>query len=111
MREALGLDYAKSGFPEEHVCDDNNKLPASGPDAVVYPEIRFEVTGISAQDDAKLVLDREKPVDLDGKWTIHGTTKPARIPVKIRPEGEGFRLTGSTKLSLKSFGVEVKSAK
>ena len=33
LREALGLDYARSHFPREHVCDDQNHLPASGPDA------------------------------------------------------------------------------
>src|SRR5919198_1701459 len=44
LREALGLDYTRSRFPREHVCDDRNQLPASGPDAIAFPEIVLELT-------------------------------------------------------------------
>jgi polyisoprenoid-binding protein YceI len=110
MREALGLDYTKSEFPKEHVCDDANKLPASGRNAVVYPEIKFEVTGMSGAKGSAVNLDHESQVEIDGKWTIHGVTREARLPMTLTPDGSGFRLSGKAPLSLKSFGVEVKSA-
>src|SRR5215471_21288056 len=55
MREALGLDYSRSRFPKEHVCDGQNRLPTSGNDAIVYPRIELRVTGSKALDDPHLL--------------------------------------------------------
>jgi polyisoprenoid-binding protein YceI len=110
MREALGLDYAKSDYPKEHVCSDAHTLPDSGRNAVVYRDIRFEVTGISGPGGVEPRFDRECDVEVDGKWTIHGVTHPARVPMKLSPEGSGFRLRGRMPFSLKAYGIEVKSA-
>src|SRR4029450_4001930 len=55
MREALGLDYSRSRFPSEHVCDGENPLPATGPDAIVFPEIRLELLSARPLDDLGLL--------------------------------------------------------
>ena len=72
MREALGLDYAAGGrFPKEHVCDGQDRLPASGPEAVAFPDIRLEVLGVRPLDDLAL-LEAGKPVrvELEVRWTL-----------------------------------------
>jgi polyisoprenoid-binding protein YceI len=104
MRESLGLNYESSEFPEEHVCDANDELSKEGKNAIAYPEIRFEVASVTRHS------TDETRLDVDGKWTIHGVTRPARITFKVSREGQAIRLKGSAPLSLASFGVVVKSA-
>lgn len=122
MREALGLDYARSGFPEEHVCRNDDSLPETGPDAIVFPDLALEVRGVrsaekaggglgSAGTGAAIPLDRPSRVEVTGEWRIHGKQKPARVEMELEPRGDGLRLLGKTRLSLKDFGIVVKDAK
>src|SRR5260370_18933573 len=80
MREALGLDYRSSHFPSEHVCDRDNELPASGPDAVVFRDLQFALKELRPIDDPRL-LHQGKPVSvrIQGIWTIHGVSKPPNL--------------------------------
>jgi hypothetical protein len=114
MREALGLDYAAAGarFPAEHVCDGSDRLPASGPDAVAFPDIRLEVVGIRPLDDLAL-LDAGKPVrvELDVRWTLHGVTRAAKELARVVRDGPGLRVRGRATVTLADFGVVVKPTK
>lgn len=103
LLEALGLDYAKSGYPEDHVCDGDDHLPSAGPDAIAYPDIEFRARALREE--------KNQITAIEGDWVIHGVSRPARIAVTATPEGEGFRLKGETRISLKDHGIEVKSAK
>lgn len=106
LRESLGLDYTKSDFPSEHVCEDN-KIPASGVNSIVYPKIRFEAVEIKVEnsDSQKMALSYK------GSWIIHGEKQTAFYKsVLEKTDEEG--LWGSThehRLNLKDFNVEVKN--
>ena len=114
MREALGLDYSRSRFPKEHVCDDQNRLPASGNDAIVHPRIEFRVTGSKALDDPHLLAQgKEVRVLVTGDWTIHGVTRPARLQLVASSDlknPDALRVRGRQSFVLSDFGIEVKSA-
>ena len=117
MREALGLDYALSGYPENHICDANNNLPASGVDSVQYPEVIFELRGLNAADGTPLTridAGAEVPVLALGSWTIHGVRKDQVVSLKAtRTQDENgrnrLRVRGDFNLLLKDFGIEVMS--
>ena len=114
MREALGLDYSRSRFPKEHVCDDQNRLPASGSDAIGYPRIELRVTGSKALDDPHLLAQgKEVRVLVTGDWTIHGVTRPARLQLVASSDPkipDALRVRGRQSFVLSDFGIEVKSA-
>ena len=113
MREALGIDYAAgSRFPKDHVCDGENRLPASGPDSIAFPEIRLEVVGARPLDDLSL-LESGKPVrvELDARWTVHGVTKQQKELTRVVREGDGLHVRGRSTLTLADFGVVVKPTK
>ena len=115
-REALGLDYAKSKFPKDHVCD-GDMLPTSGNDAVVYPEITFDWRGARILDDAT-ALGRGKSVRMEvlGRWTIHGVSRDDKLTLTLTGAAgppahpTAFRITGTTKIRLADYGIEVKRA-
>jgi polyisoprenoid-binding protein YceI len=105
LREALGLDYARSRYPREHVCDDQNRLPASGPDAIAFPEIVLE-------------LSKGEPaasgVDVEGVLTVHGKSRPVRLHLAVSRDASSpgtLRVRGRVPLHLADFGVQVKPAK
>jgi len=113
MREALGLDYAAGGrFPREHVCDAQDRMPASGPESVVFPDIRLEVLGARPLDDLA-PLEGGKPVrvELEVRWTVHGVTRPARELVRVLRDGPGLRVRGRATVVLADHGVVVKPTK
>jgi hypothetical protein len=113
MREALGLDYRAGGrFPAEHVCDPQDRLPSSGPDAVAFPEVRLEVLGARPLDDLAL-LDAGKPVraELEARWTVHGVAHPSRELVRVLRDGSGLRVRGRSTVVLADHGVVVKATK
>lgn len=103
LREALGIDYSKSNYPKEHVCSSDDKLPESGVDSVVYPNIEFKIKSFELKD--------KKVVAVTGAWEIHGVSQSTTIPIELIPEKTGFRLVGTTQISLASHQIEVKPAK
>jgi len=112
MREALGLDDARSRFPREHVCDGENRLPATGPDSVAYPEIRLDVLSAKPLDDLAL-LDAGKPVrvELEARWTIHGVAHSTHELTRALRDGAGFHVRGRSTVVLADHRVVVKETK
>jgi len=113
MREALGLDYGTGGhFPAEHACDSNNQLPASGPDAIAFPDIRVELLSAHPLDDLAL-LGQGQPVrvELQVRWTIHGKTHAQKELARVLRDGNGLRARGRSTIVLQDFGVVVKPVK
>jgi polyisoprenoid-binding protein YceI len=107
LKEALGLDYARSHFPGEHVCDGRNELPAVGPDAIAYPEIVLDFS-------AGPVSTGSPHVEVEGTLTVHGLERQVRLEFLVErvasPAG-GLRVRGRVPLRLSDFGVVVKPAK
>jgi polyisoprenoid-binding protein YceI len=116
MREAMGLDYARSGFPAKHVCSDG-KLPATGNDAIAFPDVAFEIE--------RVVVDpahtRSGEYELwrataFGRWTIHGVTRDASLDLRLTvPANEAahprwVRVEGARKIRLADYGIQVKRA-
>jgi polyisoprenoid-binding protein YceI len=110
LREALGLDYARSRFPREHVCDAQNRLPASGPDAIAFPDILLDLTrgGPVARD-----AGGSGEVEAEGTLTVHGVSRPIRLRLALTrgSAGPDLRVRGRVPLRLSEFGVTVKSAR
>ena len=113
MREALGLDYAAGGrFPKEHVCDGQDRLPATGPESLAFPDVRVELLGARPLDDLAL-LDAGKPVrvELDVRWTLHGVSRQRQELARVLRDGAGLRARGRSTIVLAEHGVVVKSTK
>ena len=113
MREALGIDYAAGGrFPKEHVCDGQNRLPASGPESVAFPDIRLEVLGARPLDELSL-LESGKPVrvELDARWTMHGVSRQQKELTRVVREGNGLHARGRSTVVLADYGIVVKATK
>jgi polyisoprenoid-binding protein YceI len=115
LRESLGLDYHRSRFPGEHVCDEGHRIPASGADSVAYPEVILTVQRGGVLDDAGgFEGGKEVRAEVVGSWTIHGVTRPARLALTLsadRGTPGGIRVRGRQRMSLRDYGVVVKSAK
>jgi len=110
MREALGIDYAAGGrFPKEHVCDEQNRLPARGAESVAFPDIRLEILGARPLDDPGL-LGQGKPVrvELDVRWTVHGVSTHQKELTRLVQEGNGLHARGRSTVVLADHGVVVK---
>jgi hypothetical protein len=116
MREAMGLDYARSAFPGKHVCADG-KLPATGDDAVAFPEIAFEIRRVAVDS----VRTRNGEYEMWratalGRWTIHGVTRDASIDLRLTvPANQTahprwVRVEGERKIRLADYGIQVKRA-
>ena len=125
MREALGIDYTNSKFPDEHVCDSNEQTPATGPDSIVFPEIKFEFSSVKANSNSVLpeVLEVGKVYNLaiQGRLTVHGQVKDFTaadstefVPVQVKlldaQTGE-IQIVSKFDVVLKDFGVIVKPFK
>ncbi len=99
MNEALTLDYEKSDFPEDHVCEDD-KLPTEGKNAPVYPEIEVQLL---------------KPISLDTtsttvRWTIHGVSRDQDLPVSISWDKltRSLALKSNLSINRKDYDITVK---
>lgn len=110
LREAMGLDYSRSRFPREHVCDDQNRLPDSGPDAVAYPDIVLARLRGAARAPSP---GGAGEVEVEGDLTVHGVTRPIRFRLSVSPEPSGagsLRVRGRVPLRLSEFAIQVKPA-
>jgi polyisoprenoid-binding protein YceI len=110
MREALGLDYARSRYPGEHVCE-HDAIPKG---ELAYPEIVLEVHAATAPSVAMLGVGKEVPIELAAAWTIHGVRRPARLQLTVSRDAKtpgAVRIRGSSQIRLADFGIVVKSAK
>jgi polyisoprenoid-binding protein YceI len=111
LLESLGLNYADTQYPGDHVCDDKNQLPETGKNAVVFPDITLKIISVAMDDpQAPFQLDHEAKLQINGEWTIHGVTRSVKFPIKMSPVGKQLRLQGELPFSLKDYGITVKSA-
>jgi polyisoprenoid-binding protein YceI len=114
LREALGLDYARSRYPRDHVCE-KDRLPPSGPDSVAFPEIALDLSrGAPLGDPSALERGGEVPVEAQGAFTIHGVTRPARLLLAASrdPSTPGaLRVRGRHPFRLADYGVVVRPVK
>jgi polyisoprenoid-binding protein YceI len=111
LREALGLDYTRSRYPKDHVCDDRNALPASGPDAIAYPDIILELAGGGPV--ARAAPGAAGEVEVEGTLTIHGVSRPVKLHLTVSRAASDpglLRVRGRVPLRLSDYGVQVKSA-
>jgi polyisoprenoid-binding protein YceI len=115
LRSSLGLDYARSRFPKEHACDGRDRLPAEGPDAVAFPEVRIDVTRARSLGDAGALAEgRPVSVDVVGRLTIHGVTRPLRLGLAVTRDPaapSALRVRGRLPVKLADHDVVVKSAR
>ncbi len=125
MREAMGIEYSKSSFPTNHVCDANNQLPSSGVDSIAYPEVRFKFVTVKKNSGSDLpeVLEVGKVYSLavQGQWVMHGQVvdfssdvSPEFLPVQIKllnAATQEIQVTAKFQISLKAFNIQVKPFK
>lgn len=113
LREAMGIKYSTSKYPEKHVCDRENKLPKNGPDSILYPTVHFKLESLKLDPlDADLSgLNTSITAKAEGKWSMHGITRPVRLPLTIQREEEDYRVEGKFNFSLKEYEIVVKKVK
>jgi polyisoprenoid-binding protein YceI len=99
LQEAMGINYEKSDFPKNHVCRKDDTLPTEGPNSVVYPHIKFEITKMKS------------PTVAEGFWEMHGVRKPIEVQVQATIDKESVRVKGKHEFRLSDFGIQVKPAK
>jgi polyisoprenoid-binding protein YceI len=111
LREALGIEYARSRFPAEHVCV-NNQVPAAGPDSVVFPEIIVTVRGLRpVKADVPLTLTPMQPLDAEIllALTIHGIVHDLSAPVRLQlTKSDVVQVETQFDVKLVDFGIVVK---
>jgi polyisoprenoid-binding protein YceI len=100
LQESLSLDYAKSDFPDEHVCQDD-KLPSEGKNAPVFMNIVASLIEPFKLGSVKV------PV----RWTIHGMTKDLPVELYSEWDAENSKLIirGKTKFQRRDFNITVKN--
>ena len=116
MRESMGLDYARAAFPGSHVCE-GGKLPATGNDAVAFPDIAFEIKRVVVDSVRTRAGEYEVwRATAYGRWTIHGVTRDVSIELRLTvPANETaqprwVRIEGMRKIRLADYGIQVKRA-
>lgn len=113
MIEALGLDYKKSGFPAEHVCDGDNNLPKSGPNSVVFPEIALLFLDFTLEETGepfKLGENKIQKLVINARWMIRDQTRDVVLKATVTQDKDKVTFEGKTSLSLNDFGIIVKKA-
>lgn len=66
-----------------------------------FPVIRFDLDSVTVHADS---ADGAR-IDLVGRMTIHGVTRPIRIPANLKRQPHEIRVTGSSELIVTSYGV------
>ena len=114
LPEALGIDYSRSQFPREHVCV-NDRLPTSGPDSVVFPEIVITLRELRPLQQAtsptplRLVPNQKIDAQILMGLSIHGVTQDLTAPVELQmDDAQRVRVATSFDVALAPFGVVVK---
>lgn len=66
-----------------------------------YPTIRFDLDSVTVGSDTP---DSAR-IELVGRMSIHGVTRPIRLPANLRRQHNELRVTGSYELFLPNYGV------
>jgi polyisoprenoid-binding protein YceI len=67
-----------------------------------FPEIAFESSSVSSN---KLSEGRYQ-VNVNGKLSLHGVTRPLTVPAQLAVLGDEFRAEGEVSLSQTNFGIQ-----
>jgi len=70
-------------------------------DADSFPTMRFELHGVSLQQES----GDSAVVSLSGQLTIHGVTRDVSLPALVRFGKDGVQVTGSFPLNVRDYGV------
>jgi polyisoprenoid-binding protein YceI len=70
-------------------------------DADSLPTMRFELRGVSSQQEAA----DSAVVTLSGQLTLHGVTRDVSMPAVVRFGKDGVQVTGSFPLNVRDYGV------
>jgi hypothetical protein len=102
MYESLGLDYSKSKFPDEHICDDN-KIPAGQP--YLYKNIILKVSNV------EILEKKEESISVKAKltWLIHGLKIQKELSLMLEKSEKGWSSKTKFNLKLSEFGIIVKN--
>ena len=117
MREALGLNYSVSDFPKKHVCDANNAIPLTGPNAIQFPTILFVFESFEELLVTPLKVGDFNYSKIAGTIEIHGIKKRiGSLPIQVKKMIDDNGLTSleivtQFEISLKDFDVVVKPFK
>lgn len=107
MREAMGLNYAVSDFPGQHVCS-FNALPTSGPNAIAFPTVEFKLEAATTVGPNPSVESGAVQISAVGTWTLHGIAVQKPILLTLtRLSNDSLRVVGATQFSLAQHGIEV----
>lgn len=112
MRESLGIDYTNSNFPKDHVCE-KNKIPETGPNSVVYPNIELTILGVRSSDASpapSLAVGKSATVSANVRLSIHGVSKDLVVPLTITSkDSKGtLQVTSNFPVLLADFKIIVK---
>lgn len=121
MREALGLDYTKSDFPKNHVCD-NNQTPETGDNSIVYPNIEFSFTSENQATNTILHLKDgiKEQIQIVGQLTMHGVSQPLKalddtqgvvLTIEKMAGSDVVHVTAKFGVNIEDYGVIVKAFK
>ena len=113
--EALGLNYASSRFPENHVCNNDNELERDEASHFLYPFIHFKIVDAKKMGEEHTGTFHKYELIVTGLWKIHGREVSQSHKVELSVDSKKrflmLRIKTTPHFSLKEFGVIVKPAK
>ena len=71
-------------------------------DAAIYPTIRFQLEGVSAEWER----GDSAAVSLEGDFVIHGVTRRERISALVVRSSDGVRVTASLPMNLHDYKID-----
>lgn len=95
------VDSAVFGFDMKHLKSDNKKRDRKMLEWIEYetnPLIRYELDSVEEVDGKAVGV---------GTVTLHGVSKPVRVPFEVVREGDKVTLTGDAVVDYRDFGLEV----
>jgi polyisoprenoid-binding protein YceI len=66
-----------------------------------FPALRFDLDSVTVVAD----LPDSARVILEGRFTIHGVTRPTRLPARVYSHGDGMRVESDFPLNLKDYRI------
>jgi len=96
-----GADFTE---PQKQIINKELKEIVLHPDQ--YPDITFQSTNVTAK---ALAADRYE-ININGNLTLHGVTRPIRIPAVVTLRGDTLRAVGKFSIDRDNYKVKATSA-
>jgi len=96
-----GADFTE---PQKQIINKELKEIVLHPDQ--YPDITFQSTNVTAK---AMGADRYE-IDINGNLTLHGVTRPIRIPAVVTLRGDTLRAVGKFSIDRDDYKVKATSA-